>query len=74
MLPAGAVPVSSQVGCLQWHHHNMTGAFENRLIAARADVGLEGLKWLDERHFHRQLQKGVEWRVVRHPNSVLITG
>jgi hypothetical protein len=43
-LPAGPVPVAAKLRVTPWHYHHVADALRDLLLAARAEIGLPGLK------------------------------
>jgi hypothetical protein len=49
MLPARAMPVTTEVRGIHGHHDQMTCAGPDLLLTARAEVGLAGLERVDQK-------------------------
>ena len=54
------MPVATEVRGISRHDHKMPSARPDLLQAARADVGLVGLKGMDQANLDRPAQRGIK--------------
>lgn len=69
VLPAGVVPVATQVRRLGRNHHDVADPWADVLLATGADVGLQGLERLNPADLDRSAQRGIN----AHSNSPATT-